>query len=53
MTKKTKQMRIKNIPVEIHREFKIACTRREIGMNDRVIELMRKDAVDKGKGKGG
>jgi len=43
-------MRIREIPDELHKDFKIMCVDKKISMNDLVIQLM-KEAVEKYKQK--
>ncbi len=53
-----KEMRIRGVPDDLHREFKILCTKNDMSMNEYLIKLMkeelerRKKTVDK-KGKKG
>ena len=38
-----KEMRIRNVPDEVHRGFKILCTKKDTNMNEYLIRLMKKE----------
>ena len=38
-----KQIMVRDVPDDLHIEFKLLCVKREISMNRRIIELMRED----------
>jgi len=41
-------MRIKNIPEDLHKRFRILCIQESVSLNEKIIQLM-KEAVEKGK----
>ncbi len=45
------EMRVKNIPEALWKEFKILCIREDVTLNTKIIELV-KEAVAKGKRSG-
>ena len=38
-----KEMRIRNIPNEVHRSFKMLCTKKDTNMNEYLIRMMKKE----------
>lgn len=42
-------VRVRNVPIKVHCDFKIACTRRRVSMNTALIELMKLYAKTGGK----
>jgi len=41
------EFRIRNIPGNIWKEFKILCIREDTTLNDKMIELIKKEVVEK------
>ena len=41
------EFRLRNIPGNIWKEFKILCIREDTTLNDKMIELIKKEVVEK------
>jgi len=38
-----KSIMIRNVPEDLHREFKILCVKKEVSINEQLLNLMRKE----------
>ncbi len=45
------ELRIKNVPENLHKQFKLLCVEESISINQKVIDLLRQAVAGKGKPK--